>query len=90
MRIDPEQLGAALGFLKTKIETFATDGIRLAFSSADGEIFGVLGSRTFAGEIAAALTNQCFKSDNTFVMVIEVGEDWTCAGNPRGWEWLQQ
>jgi len=43
VRIDPEQFGAALGFLKTKIETFETDGARLAISSSDGETFGVLG-----------------------------------------------
>ena len=49
-----------------------------------------LGSRTFVGEIAAALTNQCVKSDNTFVTVVEVGEDRTGACILRGREWLRE
>jgi hypothetical protein len=63
---------------------------RLAFSSEKGETFGVwVKAKKAAAQIRAALDKQYSRGERTFVMVLELGDDSSCVGNSRGWEWLQ-
>ena len=65
-------------------------GAHLAFSSADGAFAGFFVKIDKpARVIRAALEPASTYKDRGFVLVLELGEEWTGIGNSAGWRWLQ-
>jgi hypothetical protein len=90
LRFDPADRAPATKLAVETIEAMSKGDYRLAFSSEKGETLGVfMKSRKVAAVIRAALQKQYAKGTRTFIMVIELGDDWSAFGNSRGWEWLQ-
>jgi hypothetical protein len=90
LRFDPKEFGPATKLAMATIEAMSRGDYRLAFSSEKGETLGVfMKSRKAAAVIRAALQKQYATGTRTFIMVIELGEDWSAFGNSRAWEWLQ-
>ncbi len=89
VRVDPADRAPAAKLVTDVIAGFSPDS-RLAFSSHGGETFGIfVKAKRAAREFRAALDKQYTKADRAFVLVLELGEDWSAIGNSRGWEWLQ-
>jgi hypothetical protein len=90
-RVDQNSLGRAREFLWQKAQCLSKGDPHLAFASEKGETMGILiHSQADAGRLSFEMASEHVGGDPNFVMVIEVGEDWSAAGNPRTWEWLQR
>jgi hypothetical protein len=62
----------------------------LAFSSADGSVIGMFAKIAKpARVIRAALDGASTASDRGFVLVLELGNEFSAIGNSSGWRWLQ-
>lgn len=62
----------------------------LAFTSELGDTVGVLvRSEMFAGQIIYTLASSYEESEQPFMLVLEIGEDWSDLGAKASWKWLR-
>jgi len=77
-------------FIKEKLERMSRGRSHLAFSSADGSVVGIfLKIAKPAAVVRAAIDGASTANDREFVMVLELGEEFSAMGNSAAWRWLQ-
>lgn len=69
----------------------SADDPLLAFVSEQGDTVGMLiRSDMTAAQIIYSLTSDYKDGDQSFVLVVGIGEDWSGVGAQASWEWLRE
>lgn len=83
-------VGSAGASLLENAERISASDPHLAFTSERGDTVGVLvRSEMFAGQIIYSLTSSYDEGEQPFVLVLEIGDDWSDVGAQASWKWLR-
>lgn len=85
-----EAVGSSRASLLESAANLSAGAPHLAFTSERGDTVGVLvRSEMFAGQIIYALTSSHEEGKQPFMLVLEIGEDWSDVGAQASWDWLR-
>lgn len=86
----PGEVTNTTQLVRKAVDNMARGKSQLAFNSADASLVGIYAIiNKPLPVLRAALEGFSTYKDRGFVLVLELGDDFTGVGNSSGWQWLQ-